>query len=51
MNDKITEANFTEKDELFCNFYKCEKCKYEYIIEKDNFCGGCGSKLKINKIG
>lgn len=34
------------KDEIYCEFFECDKCDNEYIIEGFKYCPGCGRKIK-----
>ena len=38
-----------DKDEIYCDWYKCPKCGDTYLRSCDNYCGHCGVKLNWEK--
>ena len=42
---KISEKNNIGKDEIYCNWYKCPKCRDVMIISSSRYCTNCGIKL------
>lgn len=45
--DKVKD--FFEKEELYCEFYKCPSCEDTYVRIEDNYCSNCGCKFEWNK--
>lgn len=38
--------DFCDRDEIYCDFYKCPKCGNNRVFFKDNFCSDCGGKFE-----
>lgn len=44
--DKETTVKSDGKDEVYCEWFKCNNCKETMIISESNFCPNCGLKIK-----
>lgn len=40
------KKDFYDKDEIYCNWYKCPSCEDTYVRSGDNFCSNCGCKFE-----
>ena len=48
MSKKRTRINLLEyrREELYTEFYKCTRCKFDFIMSDFKLCPVCGSKIK-----
>ena len=42
---KISEKNNIGRDEIYCNWYRCPKCRDVMITSSSRYCTNCGIKL------
>lgn len=40
-----TTIHLVGMDELYCNFYRCDKCSEEHILSHFKFCPTCGRTI------
>lgn len=40
------QKDFYDKDEIYCNWYKCPSCEDTYVRSGDNYCSNCGCKFE-----
>lgn len=42
---ELTQITPTGKDELYCEWFVCDKCQNKNITSSYNYCPGCGRKI------
>ena len=45
---KVTNDDAVGMDEVWVMFFKCPRCKFEYLCGEDSYCANCGGVLEWN---